>query len=177
MSTRQYGKAAGRWLSMGWKFMAAWGALNIGFAIVVPVSSLLIDPTLFTFGVEDERFVGMSWAEISRTSPAMGLWMVLMMATMCAMMMGYGVLTAGVAWSAYRKGERWAWRMLLASNLLVLVPYFVPIAWLYASRGLYGMFTSSGPFPSGVNIGIPFAAVWTLVIYVGLWLPRKEVTL
>lgn len=164
-----------QWLPLGWKVIAGWGILNIFFAIIVPLTSLLFSPKLLTFGVEDAKFIGMSWEQIVAMSPNMDLWMVLMMATMCAMMMGYGILTFDVARKAYRNGERWAWKTLLVSNALVLFPYFVPITWLYAAKGLYGMFTSSGAIPSGINIGIPFTIIWIAVIYVGLWLPRKEV--
>lgn len=164
-----------QWLPLGWKVIAGWGVFNIFFAIIVPLVSLLVSPKLFTFGVEDAKFIGMSWEQIISMSQNMGLWMVLMMATMCAMMMGYGILTFDVARRAYRGSEQWAWKTLFVSNVLVLFPYFVPITWLYATKGLYGMFTSAGAFPSGINIGIPFIIIWIAVIYIGLWLPRKEV--
>lgn len=162
-----------RRLNLGWKVMVGWGILNIFFSILVPVTSLFISPKLFTFGIEDEKFVGMSWEQIVASSPSMGLWMVLMMVSMCAMMVGLGILTVGIAQNAYRNGERWAWRWLTAASVIVLL-YNLVFVVVYAQRGLYGMFTSSGLFPSGVNVGIPFMIIWIIVLYIGLWLPRKE---
>ncbi len=161
-----------RWLNLGWKVMVGWGILNIFFSILVPLTSLFISPKLFTFGIEDEKFVGMSWEQIV-ANPDMGLWMVLMMVSMCAMMIGLGILTVGISRNAYRRGERWAWRWLSAASVIVLL-YNLSFVILYAQRGLYGMFTSAGPFPSGINVGIPFMIIWVIVLYVGLWLPRKE---
>ena len=163
------------WLPLGWKVMAAWGIFNIIFSIIVPIVSF-IDPTMFTFGIEDAKFVGMSWQEIVAMSPNMGLWMVLMMVSMCVMMMGWGILIVGISWNAYRRGERWAWHWLLLSSIIVLL-YNSLFVVIYAQRGLYGMFTSAGVFPSGVNVGIPFLIIWAVWLYVGLWLPRREIVI
>ncbi len=162
-----------RWLPLGWKVMAGWGIFNAIFAVLVPITSLFISPTIFTFGIEDAKFVGMSWSEIVASSPNMGLWMVLMMVSMCAMHIGYSILTIYVARRPYRNGEKWAWHALAFSSLTMFF-YSIVITSYYVREGLYGMFTSSGVFPSGVSIGVPFVVIMGVVFYIGLWLPRKE---
>lgn len=162
-----------KWLSLGWKVMAGWGIFNAIFAVIVPITSLFISPTIFTFGVEDAKFVGMSWSEIAASSPNMALWMVLMMVSMCSMHIGYSILTTYVAKHPYRNAERWAWHALAFSSLAMFL-YSIVITSYYVHRGLYGMFTTSGAFPSGVSIGVPFVVIMAVVFYIGLWLPRKE---
>ncbi len=173
MTSPQQQLAVNRWLPIGWKVMAGWGIFNLVFAVIVPLTSLLITPTIFTFGIEDEKFVGMSWKEIASTTPDMGLWMVLMMVSMCAMHLAYSILNIWVAWAPYRRGERWAWQALVLSSLGSFF-YNLLITGFYVSRGLYGMFTSSGIFPSGISLGVPFAVIWIAVLVIGLWLPRQE---
>jgi len=106
-----------RWLPLGWKMMVGWGIFNAVFAVIVPLTSLYVSPTIFTFGVDDAKFVGMSWSDIVASSPNMGLWMVLMMVSMCSMHIGYSILTTYVAKHSYCDGERWAWKALGLSSL------------------------------------------------------------
>jgi len=158
------------WLNIGWKVMAGWGILNIFFSIVTPLTSLFLSAKVFTYGIEDTKFVGMSWEQIVAMSPNMGLYMVLMMVSMCAIMMSSGLLILGISKYAYRRGERWAWRWLLVSNLIQIL-YYLLILFFYAKQGLYGLL---GPTLSGANVGVTFIIIWAIVLYIGLWLPRKE---
>ncbi|MBI3596585.1 MAG: hypothetical protein HY203_05470 [Nitrospirae bacterium] len=158
-----------KWLSLGWKVMVALGIVNIFFAVMVPLVSLFMAP-LFVFGSEDATFVGKSWNEIVAFSPDLGFWIVLTMVSMCAMMMGWGVLTVGVAKNAYQRGERWAWRTLVWTNVLTML-YYAIILMPFASRGLWGV---SAAFPSGVSLGLPMLVFFTIWPIIGLWLPRKE---
>ncbi len=159
-----------RWLPLGWKVMTAWGILNIFFPIMVPLVSLFVNPTLFVYGSEDAKFVGKSWDEIVAFSPDLGHWVVLTMVSMCAMMMGVGILATSIAKNSYRRGQRWAWRTLVWANVLILL-YYCGILIPYASRGLYG---TSAAFPSGVSLGVPMLVIFTVWPIIGLWLPRKE---
>ena len=159
-----------RWLPLGWKVMLNWGILHLFFAIIVPITTLFIDPTIFTFGVEDAKLVGMSWIQIMAGNSHMGLWMRLMMVSMCSMHIGYSILTIYVAKGPYRNGERWAWRALALSSFLMFF-YNAVIAGYYVREGLYG---TSGAFASGVSFGLPFIIFMAVILYVGLWLPRKE---
>lgn len=163
-----------KWLPIGARVMVGWGVFNLILAVIVPITSLAIDPRLFTFGIDDARFVGMTWEQVTIDGPQMGEWMVLMMVAMCAFHFGYSVLTISVARSAYRSGEAWAWRALALSSAGAFA-YNAFITGWYATRGLPGTFTASGVFPSGVSVGLPTLAVWTVVLFVGLWLPRREV--
>ncbi|MBI5645203.1 hypothetical protein HY970_03835 [Candidatus Kaiserbacteria bacterium] len=171
-NTKQTVEQPKKWLPIGWKVMAGWGIFNAIFAVIVPITSLFISPSVFTFGVEDAKFVGMSWNEIAASSPHMGLWMVLMMVSMCSMHIGYSILTIYVAKRPYRNGERWAWHALAFSSLAMFF-YSIVIAAYYVREGLYGVSTAIG-FPSSVSIGVPFVVIMTVVFYIGLWLPRKE---
>jgi hypothetical protein len=158
-----------KWLPLGWKVMAVLGIVNIFFAIMVPLVSLFMAP-LFVFGSEDATFVGKSWNEIVAFSPDLGFWIVLTMASMCAMMMQYGILATAIAKNAYQRGERWAWRALVGANVFMVV-YYVGILIPFASRGLYG---TSAAFPSGVSLGVPMLIIFTAWPVIGLWPPRKE---
>ena len=163
-----------QWLPLGWKVMKGWGIFNMIFAVMVPLVSLYYDPTIFTFGPDDARFVGMSWDEVAMGSQHMGLWMILMMVSMCSLHIGYAILTAYVAGTPYRKGERWAWKAL-AYSLGAFTLYSAWVGVYYFREGIYGFFTTSGFFPSGVSVGLPTLIVMIAVFYVGLWLPRKEI--
>ena len=156
-----------RWLPLGWKVMAGWGWLNIIFAVIVPLVTLLVSPTMMTYGSDDAKFTGASWDKIVALSPELGFWIGLTMIAMCMMMMAYGILQVKVSKIPYRRGERWAWRALLWSNLLYFI-YGAGLTFTFFSRGIYGSFTS------GISVGLPFLVVWVLVLIFGLWLPRLE---
>ena len=56
------------------------------------------------------------------------------MTSMCAMMMGWGIMILATAWFGLRRGGPWAFWALLLSGLLALVYYFV-ISADYARQG------------------------------------------
>ena len=56
------------------------------------------------------------------------------MTSMCAMMMGWGIMILATAWFGLRRGWQWAFWALLVSGLVSLVYYFV-ISADYARQG------------------------------------------
>ncbi|MBI4173698.1 MAG: hypothetical protein HY519_03175 [Candidatus Aenigmarchaeota archaeon] len=167
------GKKRRKWLPFGWKVMAAYGLINIFFAIIVPFSSYFGLPgqPMFVFAQGDAQFTGLTWGQIAALSPDLGTWIVLTMASMCAMMMGVGILTFMIARHAYRNGERWAWKALVAANVLTLAYYVFFIGGVHAAKGL--PFWTWVPGTSGVGADL-FVVIFAVWLAVGLWLPRKE---
>ena len=161
------------WLNIGWKLMAAYGVFFILFSILVPLHSYFSLPNqpMMTFGLGDEKFIGLSWSQITAANPNLGLWIVLTMISMCGMMMGLGILILALARRPYRNGERWAWRALLAATLIPVFAHYLFISVIHWSHGI--PIWTLAPGSSGVGAdSINFIVlVW---LYFGLWLPRKE---
>lgn len=162
-----------KWLPIGWKVMVAYGIQFIFFGIFVPVSSYftLPDQPMAVFGLVDEKFTGLAWNQVISLGPDFGLWIVLTMVSMCAMMITVGVLTFQISRYAYREGKRWAWKTLVIANLLLLAYYTFFIGGLHMARGL--RFWTFYPGASGV-VADGFIVVTVIFLYFGLWLPRKE---
>lgn len=160
-----------RRLAIGWRVMFGWGIVNIAFAIIVPLTTLFVNPAIFAYASEDEQFTGVSWRQLVSFDPDLGFWIGLTMVTMCAMMMGWGVMMVSLARNAYRRGELWAWKALLGAHGLSYIVYGGLLTFLYFSRGLYGL---SAVFPSGISLGLPLLILSIVVLIVGLWLPQRE---
>lgn len=164
------GQPTKKWLNFGWKSMATYGIFFIALSIFVPIVSYLTYPKqpMIVFGHADTQFTGLSWDKIMAFSPDLGLWLVFSMVSMCAMMMLGGILTFMIARGPYRRGERWAWKALLIGNL-VSNGYYVLIYLAHVSRGIYPIV----PGASGLGAD-PVFLIGFVWLYVGLWLPRKE---
>lgn len=162
-----------KWLPLGWKVMVAYGIMNIFFSILVPFQSYFGFPNqpMFVFGPADGKFTGLTWDKIISFSPDLGLWVILTMVSMCAMMMSVGVLTFQISRHAYREGKRWAWRALVVANALTISYYIFFIGGVHIARGL--PFWTAYPGSSGVGADL-FSAVAIVWLFFGLWLPRKE---
>ena len=161
-----------KWLPLGWKLMAAYGGLFILLSILVPLFSYFSLPNqpMMVFAGGDEKFTGLSWSQIMSLNPNFGLWIVFTMISMCAMMMGLGILILALARRPYRQGERWAWRALLAASLIPFAHY----AFISGIHWLHGIpIWTLAPGSSGVGADMinVIILVW---LYFGLWLPRKE---
>ena len=161
-----------KWLPISWKVMVGYGILNIFFAILVPLQSYFALPNqpMFVFGAGDERFTGLSWNQIMALSPELGRWIVLTMVSMCAMMMGGGILIVALARNPYRKGERWAWQSLALATL-VPIGYYLLISPVHWPKGLPFWVLPPGSSGVGADLFVAIALIW---LYIGLWLPRKE---
>ena len=162
-----------KWLPLGWKLTAAYGGFFILLSIIVPLFSYLAlpDQPMMTFASGDEKFTGLSWSQIMSVSPNLGLWIVLTMISMCAMMMGFGILILALARGPYRQGERWAWKALLAATLIPIFVHYLFISAIHWSHGLPIWTLPPGSSGVGADLVNVVALVWR---YFGLWLPRKE---
>jgi len=159
-----------KWLDFGWKAMAGYGIFFVVLSIFVPIASYLTYPKqpMMVFGPVDTQFTGLTWDRIMAFSPDLGLWLVFSMVSMCAMMMLGGILTFTIARGPYRCGELWAWKALLIGNL-VSNGYYILIYIAHASRWIYPIVPGASGLGADLVLLVPL--VW---LYVGLWLPRKE---
>ena len=162
-----------KWLPLGWKLMAAYGIFFMTLSIFVPLQSYFSLPgqPMVVYSMLDEQLTGLSWNQIIAVSPDLGLWIVLSMVSMCAMMMGLGVLTFMVARHAYKEGKRWAWKTLIIANVTPLVYYAFFIGGIYMARGTPFWTVVPGNSGLGADLFIVISAAW---LFVALWLPRKE---
>src|SRR3989338_1873110 len=160
------------WLPLGWKLMYAYGVLFIVLSVLVPLYSYFSLPNqpMMTFALGDEKFTGLAWSQIMSLSPDLGLWIVFTMISMCAMMMGLGILILAIARRPYRQGERWAWRALLAATLIPFVHYAF-ISGVHWSHGIPLWTLLPGSSGVGADLINIIVLVW---LFFGLWLPRKE---
>jgi hypothetical protein len=67
-----------------------------------------------------EGFSKGSWAELVSTSPMTAKYITILFRTYGAYNVGFGVLGAAIAVTAFRRGDRWAWWALLAGNTITL---------------------------------------------------------
>src|SRR6266487_666279 len=157
--------ASGRFLRIGWRAMAVWGIGVAALGVSVAVVNHILSPQLLLYTTTDEQFTGVSWAQIQGMGPNFPLWLSLFYDTTATMMAAYGFLTALVAMTAFRSGERWAWLSLLAS-FLVSSGYLVGTAAPFLGRGLLGI--------SGISIGVPGIVLVAAFLVVGLVLPGLD---
>jgi hypothetical protein len=65
-----------------------------------------------------EGFTGGSWSELVGDSPQTAGFMFVLFRVYGAYNAAVGLLTIAIAWTAFRRGERWAWWALLVGNTL-----------------------------------------------------------
>jgi len=68
-----------------------------------------------------EGFSKGSWSELVRASPMTAKYISILFRTYGAYNVGFGILGAAIALTAFRRGEPWAWWALLAGNTITLV--------------------------------------------------------
>jgi hypothetical protein len=68
-----------------------------------------------------EGFTGGSWQELMATSPAAAGFMVVLFRVYGAYIVAFGLLAIGVAATAFRRGDSWAWWALLIGNTIAFV--------------------------------------------------------
>jgi hypothetical protein len=153
-----------RYLSIGWRIMVVWG---LGVALLGLLMSLLnhlVSPQILYYTSTDAQFTGVSWTQLQLLYPKLGSWLILFFDTTTSQLLFYGVLTAFVAATAYRRGERWAWISLLLAFIITfahLIPTF-----LLLSRGVLAN--------SGISIGVLGTLIMLAFLVVGLLLPGVE---
>jgi RsiW-degrading membrane proteinase PrsW (M82 family) len=67
---------------------------------------------------EYHGFTGGSWQELVRTSPRIADFMTVLFRVYGAYCVAFGLLTAFITLTAFRRRERWAWWALLAGNTI-----------------------------------------------------------
>jgi hypothetical protein len=82
----------------------------------------------------DPQLLGRSISGLHHDNPKLDTLLVDSMTSMCAMMMGWGIMVLAATWFALRRGRSWSYWALLVSGLIALV-YYVVISVDYASQG------------------------------------------
>jgi hypothetical protein len=144
--------------------MVVWG---LGVALLGLLMSLLnhlVSPQILYYTSTDAQFTGVSWTQLQLLYPKLLLWLILFFDTTTSQLLFYGVLTAFVAATAYRRGERWAWISLLLAFLITFA-HLIP-SFFFLSRGLWAN--------SGVSIGILGVLIMLVFLVLGLLLPGVE---
>ncbi len=116
-----------------------YGALNVAFAIFVPLTlhtqGIGAVPGLVISDKADGALLGRSLADVQRADPRLNAYLVTFMDTMCMMMMPFGILQLGVAWFGLRRMAPWALGTLVLANIAYL-PYFAAITSTFSSFGV-----------------------------------------
>ena len=68
-----------------------------------------------------EGYSAGSWSELLRTSPMTAKYMIVLYRTYGMHCVAFGLLGSAIAVTAFRRGERWAWWMLLVGNTVAIV--------------------------------------------------------
>jgi hypothetical protein len=68
-----------------------------------------------------EGFSGDSWAQLLRTSPMIAKYMIVLFRMYGIYNVLFGVMGSAIAITAFRRGDRWAWWVLLVGNTIALV--------------------------------------------------------
>jgi hypothetical protein len=68
-----------------------------------------------------EGFSKSSWSDLMSTSPMTAKYITILFRTYGAYNVGFGVLGAVIAVTAFRRGDRWAWWALLCGNTITLL--------------------------------------------------------
>ena len=95
-----------------------------------------------------QGFTGGSWGALVSTSPMTARYVILMYrmyGIYCAL---FGLLTAAIAATAFRRGEPWAWWTLLLGNSVALIAA-MRMDWLSRAIGPFELteYLRSGQFP------------------------------
>src|SRR5438045_7005609 len=114
------------WLGACVIFFLIFGVINVGLAIAVP-ATLHLNGSFpgVVFGAGDAQLLGRSFAGLRHDNPKLDMLLVDSMTSMCAMMMGWGIMILGSAWFGLRRGWPWAFWARLLSALAGLRDYVV----------------------------------------------------
>ena len=95
-----------------------------------------------------EGYSGASWSQLASASPLTAGYMVLLFRMYGLFNVLFGLMGGAIAATAFRRGERWAWWLLLVSNTVAL-----------SSAMIYDMSVNAiGPFELTEYLGL--ALVW-----------------
>ncbi len=163
----------GSWLGVGVVFFVIAALLNVLFAVFVPLRLHLQGAAASGFLVwspeGDAALLGRSLKDVAAADPKLGTYLVTFMDTMCSMMMGWGLVSLGVAWFALRRAYLWSYWTLVIAYLATLVYYLIIIPVTYGGAG--------APVASGyvvlLLLLIPFA-LGTIAAGIGLLRRRSR---
>ena len=124
------------WLGASVLFFLIFGVIYVVLAISVPLTLHLNGafPGVVFSGSGDPQLLGRSFTGLRHDNPKLDTLLVDSMTSMCAMMMGWAIMTLAAAWFGLRRGQSWAYWALLLSGLVSLMYYFV-ISADYARHG------------------------------------------
>ncbi len=112
------------WTGVACVLFILYGAANLAAAIIVP--TLLISGgaggigsggVVFS-GDADSYLLGSSLGNLRSSNPKLDTLLVSSMVGMCGQMIAVSALFLGVAWFAFRRGQRWALWLLLVGALI-----------------------------------------------------------
>ena len=157
----------GSWLGVGVVFFLRAALLNVLLAVLAPLllhfqGAAAIGSALVWSPEGDAALLGRSLKDVVAADPKLGIYLVSFMDTMCSMMMGWGLVSLGVAWFALRRAHLWSYWTLVIANLATLFYYMIIIPVTYAGAG--------APVASGYGVlffYIPFA-LGTIAAGIGL---------
>jgi hypothetical protein len=124
------------WLGASVIFFLIFGLINVVLAIAVPLTLHFNGafPGVVFSATGDQQLLGRSITGLHHDNPKLDTLLVDSMTSMCAMMMGWGIMILTAAWFGLRRGRSWTYWALLLSGLVSLVYYFV-ISADYARQG------------------------------------------
>jgi hypothetical protein len=135
-----------RWRQIAWIIiliadagLLAWGAMAALLPDGLPGPG---STPILTAGYES--FTGGSWRELAATSPRTAAFILLLFRMYGVYIVAFGLLAIVVAATAFRRGERWAWWVLLVGNTIA-----------YGSAMAYDLTVSAiGPFELSEYLGL-----------------------
>ncbi len=133
----------------------AWTLLVVAWVSVLfrSVAAILLGGA--TYSSILEKLTGMTWEETLRTSPGMASVINSLALEGGLFLLGFPILGLAITFRSYRKGERWAWYVLL----------FLPL-WLLAIL----LNTLKTPGSTGQSILVLFL----IIAILGLLLPHRK---
>ena len=112
-----------RWRRIAWILIviadvgfAAWGAMAAAFP-----DHLLGPHGAPILAAGYEGFSRLSWSELANTLPMAARYMEVLFRMYGVFNVLFGLMSVAIAMTAFRRGERWAWWTLLASNTVAYV--------------------------------------------------------
>ena len=111
-----------------------------------------------------QGFTGGSWPALSATAPRTAAFLLVLFRLYGAYIVAFGVLAIAIVLTAFRRGERWAWWVLLAGNTLA-----------YGSAMTYDRIAGAiGPFEWSEYLGV--AVIYGALAVTAPFLAREPAT-
>lgn len=113
-------RASRAWLIF---FLIGWIAIVVGIAYLLVPEPWLMDRRA------NERLLDMSFEELLQQVPTLPSYLVVIYRFFGLYLLGFGMVTAAVAATAFRRGERWAWWLMFLGlgGLLLLQTYLIAV--------------------------------------------------